>query len=353
MKKYVILAVVLVSIIILSGCSLTDSGTTPATPAPTKGSLLKSTNSGEDWSVLSDKKINILSVDVLNIAVNPFDSKNVLAGLKGKGILQTTDGGENWSYMKLNAEKTYGIVFDPVDSRIIYATGVLGGRGKIFKTTDAGETWMEIYTSPADGPLVISLVLDKKDSKFIYASTSDSNVIKSSDAGKSWKNIYKAGDFILKIAIDERTGNVFMLQSGGNLFRSKDKGKTFENITKKIANSLWGGPDSYVLEIDPTNAGWLYIAGKNGIFQSKNSGEKWEPLLTLSNPNSYPVRALAINPKNSKEIIYGAAQAVYRSVDGGVNWATWQLEQTKAVDVIKYSQQDPVIIYLGMSEIKK
>lgn len=352
MKKYVILAVVLISVIALSGCSLTGTGTTTVAPTPTKGSLMKSTDGGENWSVLWDKKTNILSVDVLDIAVNPFDSKNVLAGLKGKGILETTDGGENWIYMKLGAEKIYGMVFDPMDSRIIYATGVLNGRGKIFKTADAGETWTEVYTSPADGPLVISLALDKKDSKFIYASTSDDNVIKSSDAGKSWKNIYKADDPILKIAIDERTGNVFMLQSGGDLFRSKDKGKTFENITKKINNSLWGGPDSYVLELDPTNAGWVYIAGKNGIFRSKNSGEKWDSLLTLSDPKSYPVRSLAINPKNSNDIIYGAAQAIYHSVDGGINWATFPLEEPKSVNAIKYSQQDPAIIYLGMSALK-
>lgn len=338
---------------VLSGCALTTPSTTTTTSVPTKGSLLKSTDSGETWKVMWDKKLNILTVDVLTMAVNPFDSQNVLLGLKGKGILQTSDGGENWSMMKFNAEKVYGLVFDPADSRIIYATGIIGGRGKIFKTTDAGENWEEIYTSPADGPLVISLVLDKKDSRFLYASTSDNRIIKSSDAGKAWRYIYQEKSPMLKIALDERTGNIFMLQSGGNIFRSKDRGKSFEDITKKINSSLWGGPDSYVLEVDPSNAGWVYIAGKSGIFQSKDSGEKWESLLTLNDPNSYPIRSLAINPMNSREIIYGAAQAVYRSVDGGKNWSTSSMEEPKIVGNIKYNWQDPTIIYLGMISIKK
>lgn len=350
MKKYVILAVILISVIALSGCSLTGTSTTTETPAPTKGSLMKSIDSGENWSVMWDNKINILTVNILTMAINPFDDNNVLAGLKSKGILQTSDGGETWSMMKLGAEKIYGLAFDPTDSRIIYATGVIAGRGKIFKTTDAGETWTEIYISPADGPLVISLALDKKDSKFIYVSTSDNRIIKSSDAGKSWKYIYQSDSPVLKIAIDERTGNVFLLQTGGKIFRSKNKGNNFEDITKKVANSLWGGPDSYVLEIDPSHAGWLYIAGKGGIFRSKDSGEKWETLLTLNDPKSYPIRSLAINPKNSNEIIYGAAQAVYRSVDGGINWSPLQTEEPKIVGVIEYSQLDPAIVYLGMKE---
>lgn len=350
MKKYIILAIILISVIALSGCSLTGTGTTTETPAPTKGSLMKSTDSGENWSVMWDKKINILTVNILTMAINPFDDRNVLAGLKSKGILQTADGGETWSMMKLGAEKIYGLAFDPIDSRIIYATGVIDKRGKIFKTIDAGETWTEIYISPADGPLVISLALDNKDSKFLYASTSDNRIIKSSDAGKSWKYIYQSDSPVLKIAIDERTGNVFLLQVGGKVFRSKNKGNNFEDITGKIANSLWGGPDSYVLEIDPSHAGWLYIAGKGGIFRSKDSGEKWEALLTLNDPKSYPIRSLAINPKNSNEIIYGAAQAVYRSVDGGVNWSPLQTEEPKIVGVIKYSQQDPIVAYLGMKE---
>lgn len=353
MKKYVILVVVLISVIMLSGCSLTKTSTTAETPAPTKGSLMKSINSGENWSVMWDKKINILNVDVLSMAINPFDDRNVLVGLKSKGILQTIDGGESWSMMKFSAEKVYGLTFDPIDSRIIYASGVVDGRGKIFKSIDSGETWTEVYISPADGPLLISLVLDNKNTRFLYVSTSDNRVIKSSDAGKSWKYIYQSTKPILKIALDERTGNIFMLQSGGKVFRSKDKGKSFEDITKKIGNSLWGGPDSYVLEKDPSHAGWLYIAGKGGVFRSRDSGEKWDALLTLNDPKSYPVRSLAINPRNSNEIIYGAAQAVYRSVDGGINWSTWQTEEPKVVDVIKYSQQDPMVVYLGMSAIKK
>jgi hypothetical protein len=153
--------------------------------------------------------------------------------------------------------------------------------------------------------------------------------------------------------LDERTGNIFMLQSGGKIFRSKDRGKSFEDITKKIENSLWGGPDSYVLEIDPNNAGWVYIAGKGGIFLSKNSGEKWEALLTLNNPDSYPIRSLAINPKKSNEIVYGAAQGIFRSFDGGKSWSTFSMEEPKIVGAIEYNLQDPAIIYAGMTSLKK
>ena len=34
-------------------------------------------------------------------------------------------------------------------------------RGKLFKTSDGMETWQELYTSPANGPLIVNLKIEK------------------------------------------------------------------------------------------------------------------------------------------------------------------------------------------------
>ncbi|MFA6973749.1 MAG: hypothetical protein WC238_03375 [Parcubacteria group bacterium] len=357
MRKYLFLAVLILAPMVLAGCSLTPAApaNTPPPPPNPNNSLWTSTDAGKTWinNFPLNQKVDISKVDVLSLAVNPFDAKNVFVGLKGAGILKTDNGGQDWSYLNFQSEKVYGLDIDPKDGRIIYASGVWQKRGKIFKSTDSGENWVEIYTTPANGPLVISLVIDKRSPNIIYATTSDNQVIKSTDTGVSWKNIYTSSSPVLKVAIDRLDSNlIYMATQSGIIFRSKDGGKKFEDLSsqsqrdKKSQNIR----EVTVIETDPSNSGWLYAVGRAGMLKSSDAGKTWSKIEILNNPQNFPVKTLAVNPANSKELIYGAAQAAYRSVDGGVNWSTFQFDLAKNVNVIKYSNLDPTQLYLGFSK---
>lgn len=307
---------------------------------------MKSTDGGKSWEFKSktSETTSLDSVDVLSIAINPYDGKNILVGTLKNGILKTEDGGENWSLLKFQAEKAYGLAFDYVDSRIIYASGVWQGRGKIFKSINGGTDWNEIYTAPSNGPLVISLALDKKNSNIVLATTSDNQVIKSTDGGDSWKSIFTSPSPVLKIAIDVANDNLLYLslQSGGVLL-SKDGGNTIISESPRDVNS-----GISIIETDPVNANWVYAAGQAGLLRSKDAGNTWETLKVLGDPKTFPIKAVAINPMSPNEIIYGAAQAVYKSVDGGMNWMPFQLQTAKTVSALKYSATESGVAYLGL-----
>ncbi len=49
-------------------------------------------------------------------------------------------------------------------------------------------------------------------------------------------------------------------------------------------------------------------------------------------------------------MIYGAAQAAYRSQDGGINWTTSQFDVEKTIRIIKYDPQNISNIYLGFKK---
>jgi hypothetical protein len=68
----------------------------------------------------------------------------------------------------------------------------------------------------------------------------------------------------------------------------------------------------------------------------------------IESSKAFPVRAIAINPQNSKEIIYSSAKALYKSVDGGVTWATFQLDTTKEISVLLYDPTNAAKIYGGL-----
>lgn len=358
MKKFLFLSIFIFLPIIFSGCSLVPvndgASNAPVDQTKSNGSLWESSDGGKTWLERSKgnaKSVDTSGVDVLSLALNPYDADMAYAGARGAGILKTEDGGQNWQYLPFQSEKVYGLDIDPIDSKIIYASGVWQKRGKIFKSLDGGKTWEEIYTSPSAGPLIIALQIDKKNPGNVYASTSDNQVIKTTDGGGSWKNIFAASGPVTKIAIDETNNNLmYFAIRGKGVFRSADGGKSFEDVSKTISNLTLGNQDINVLETDSQNANWVYAAGAVGILRSRDAGKNWEKIEVLNNPATFPVKSLAINPKNSAELVYGAAQAIYKSVDGGNSWTTTQFETAKSINILKYSTANTDMLYLGLSK---
>lgn len=353
MKKFVKTFILIYFLLFVSGCS-TDGLSTQET-VKTTGSVWKSTNSGKNWAVKNktadENKSSIADADILNIAINPYDSNDVLFGTRNSGIIRTKDGGETLETTNFISEKVYGLVFDPIDGRIFYASGAWQKRGKIFKTTDGGEKWTEIFTAASEGPLIISMAIDRNNPTVLYASVSDNQIIKSTDAGISWKNIFQAPAPVLQISVDRFDSNlVYFNVQGSGVYRSREGGANAISLYDKTSKVAAGNTEIKFITTDPSNAQWIYAVGGIGIVRSKNEGEDWEKVRALNDPQAFPVTSIAISPANSNEIIYGSAKAVYKSEDQGVNWATYQLADTKTVKILKYSLADPEIVYLGTSK---
>ena len=353
MKKILSILVVSFLILVFSGC--TNSKTTTIPKFTLSQSIWKSTDGGANWVVKNkgEGKPNITEADILSFAINPYNGNNVYVGLRKGGILETVDGGETWKFMNFISEKVYGLALDPLDGRTLYASGVWEGRGKIFKTEDDGATWKEIYTSPTNGPLIISLVIDKKNSRVIYATTSVKEMIKSSDGGETWRNIYLSDDPIIKISIDSSDNKlVYFLTNNGKILRSKDAGEKIEDISEKIKKESFSFANGQfkVLSSDSIHSNCVYLAGADGIMQSLDGGENWEKILTLNNPENFPIRALAINPKNSNEMVYAMDQATYKSIDGGKTWKTFQFNNKFKTNILEYDPSGSGQIWLGFTK---
>lgn len=361
MKKSLTFVILILTGIMFSGCGKNSSNTTNTKNSgenknyTVSKSIWKSENGGETWTTknISKDRLSTTDLDVLNIAINPYSNKDVIVGLKFGGYIKTDDGAETWKKTIFISDRVYGLSFHPIDKNVLYASGVWQKRGKLFKSEDNGENWKEIFSASSDGPFISALSINKTNPQIIYAATSDNQVMKSEDAGQSWENIYQTKSPVIKISLDKQNDNIiYFVTLKGQIFQSKDEGKIIENIEKKISKSLVSSArQNYnFLETDPSNAGWVYLAGKGGIIKSKDDGNTWEKIVTLSDSDKYPVTALAINPQNSQELFYGAGQATYKSIDGGIHWTTSQFDVTKSISVIKYDRVNPSIIYVGFKK---
>ena len=348
------LSLLIFSALFFSACSLSNGGA--------DGGIYRSDDSGKTF--LQKEKVEnnktISGVDVLSLAVNPQNGSEIYIGTKSSGIFKSSDAGEAWKQLKVSQVtpvKVYALAIDPNDPRMIYAAAVFGKRGIIVKSTDAGETWKDVYSEPTGGSLVLSMSVNSQNSSEIFAGTDKGQIIFSEDAGASWRSVYwsDSNSAIYKIALDSVNANVaYFILHGKGALRTTDKGKSFQRLQRgKTENTFSFGGEltgAVSLETDPMREGWVYIGTAEGLLRSKNRGESWEVVKTLNQPNELNIRSIAINPRNSDEIICSVAQTFYKSVDGGVNWMPVQFNTSRSLETLEYNLQNPEQIFAGMNK---
>jgi photosystem II stability/assembly factor-like uncharacterized protein len=349
-KKILLSISVFVATFLVSGCSL------PTSVLPTKNSMvnttmLKSLDGGLTWNSkvkINDKK-TIEGIDILSMAIHPVDQNIVYVGTMSNGLFMTKDGGEAWTQLPF-ADKAYGLVFDPRNPDVMYGSGVFNGRAKIFKRLMEGQEWKEIYTEPADGTTISTIAIDKMNPQVLYAGTSEGVIIKTTDGGQTWVNLKINADLkgpIVSIGFDAASdAHVFFAVFQVGVLETKNAGASIENITEKI-DTVRRTNSIYTLTVDPYLGGVAYVGTGAGMFR-RSGGDDWKAMNLIESSKAFPVRAIAVNPKNSKEIMYSSAKAIYKSIDTGGKWATFQLDTSKEISILKYDQADPAKIYAGM-----
>lgn len=353
-KKVLNVCFLVLGSMMLSGCSLSDFASKsdkPVEKVPANSSFLKSFDVGLTWEAKMkvDEKKDISGVNVLSIASHPVDVDTTYIGTEANGIFVTKDGGESWTQVSF-PQKVYGIALDFQAPETIYATGFNNKRGKIYKRTAAEEQWQEIYTEPSDETFVTALTMDRFNPRILYAGTNQGVILKTINGGESWINLKKADRPIVNITIDAKNSALVyfgIFQQG--IWRSSDGGTNVEDITKNINQTGYNLSTSvYVALADPWIGGTIYLGTERGLIKSVNGGEKWEEINIIGSSKQFPIRSLAVNPFNSKEILYSSAKAIYRSTDSGVKWSTFQLDTKKDVSVIRYSPVDQSVVFIGM-----
>jgi photosystem II stability/assembly factor-like uncharacterized protein len=282
--------------------------------------------------------------------------------------------------------------------RTVAATGIPGNpilfyigvnNGGVWKTTDAGRTWVPIFDGQTTGSIG-ALAVAPSNPDIIYVgsgeglrrpdlSTGD-GIYKSTDAGKTWQHLgLRDGQQITNILIDPQDPNrVFVAVLGHpygpnserGVFRSTDGGATWQKILYKDDDT--GATD---LAFDPKNPQIIYadlwssrrppwttgapLEGHNGgLFKSTDGGETWHPLTKGLPTNAQGLGRIGfgISPSNPNRIyaLVDAAPEVgglYRSDDAGESWQRINHEDRiwgRGFDFawVRVSPDNPDIIYI-------
>ena len=297
------------------------------------GGIWKSTNSGTNWTPLSDNASTRLNVTA--ITVDPSNVDVVYAA--ASGAFKSSDGGITWVSMNGISGTVRKFLIQPGNSSIVFAASNYG----IFRSTDEGATWFLVsFNSTED------IEFNPADVDIMYAtgSSSSGSVQRSSDNGLTWstlgfsQGITNTGRTLVSVS-PANSNIVYVCQASGSLFgrmyRSTDAGISF---TTRVTGSSSSGTNYFGYEtsgtgtsgqatydmamcVSPTNADEVYIAGII-CFKSLNGGTSFFPLTAWSFPNSIGYNHADVHTLDwVKNTIYSSSDGgIYKTQDLGNNW---------------------------------
>jgi photosystem II stability/assembly factor-like uncharacterized protein len=108
----------------------------------TDDGVFKSTDAGTSWTrVVSD--LTDLDVWALGISPDYANDQTLFAGTKNAGVFKSTNGGANWTQKSSTIGNAHIRRIVPSPNYAVDQTVFVGARGRLFKSSDAGETWTE------------------------------------------------------------------------------------------------------------------------------------------------------------------------------------------------------------------
>ncbi len=246
----------------------------------------KTPNPVANWNPIGPNEVGIFSgrlpgIGRLNAAaVDPNDANTWYVGAPAGGIWKSTDAGQTWVNLFDDFPQigVSGIAIDPNDSNTLYvATGDDDAADSysigVFKSTDGGQTWNETGLNPSNtnvNTLLNEITIDPTNSNILWVGSS-SGLFKSIDAGATWDRVQTGyiSDFKLKPG-DPNTvyavSNAHIL-GGGNVtvFYKTTNGADFEPIQSSVLPTNAG---RVVLGVSPGNPEVLYVLAANTASQN-------------------------------------------------------------------------------------
>jgi photosystem II stability/assembly factor-like uncharacterized protein len=214
------------------------------------------------------------------------------------GLSRSDDGGETFVSIQAGISKRVeSVAVDPFDSRTIYA-GVDAGcmtmclpPGGVYKSVDKGAHWTHLSFPDVDVPF---LDVDPFQEGVVYANGS-----RSDDAGATWEELGSPGPipFVVRSVPSLLYGFSFDYAGNSTVLASNDRGRTW--VPR-------GGPLPYaqVLASDPVDSNVILVGTyQSGIFRSTDGGQSWKP----TDFESGQVVSIAFDPCDSARVYASGA----------------------------------------------
>ncbi len=315
-----------------------------------EGMLYRTTNRGKNWNAVNQQPYQFNSIYFV-------DENTGWAVGDSAIILRTTDGGDNWEKQYSNDSLLFNSVY-AIDNQSVFAAGTilniggtpvtpirsvlfsshnggvtwqretidttlvlssiffispnLGwsvGSGRIYKTTDAGVTWLVQYNSKKTSSFYSVQFINDQTGWSVNGYTNQ--VLKTIDGGTNWDTLETGSGIWLRslFFVNENTGWAVGEDQGNNIFKTTDGGETWNAEYTPIHCDL-----SSIYFIN-TDTGWIggYDYNYNGvIFKTTDGGSYW---IEQQSPSENELTSIYFVDSNTGWAAgYGG---IFKTTDGG------------------------------------
>lgn len=277
------------------------------------------------------------------LAVDPQNSKVVLAGAMDSLLFRSEDSGADWTLMNLpkrNLSEVTSILIDPGDSKHYLVGMVAGEGGGLFESRDRGSTWSTVKDLSNCGVRALAAA-PSKPSRFVAGSLA--GVMLSDDSGKTWKRISDPQNFemqgISAVAIDTKDPSIIYAGTSHLPWKTMDGGKTWQSISTGMIDDS----DVFSIYVDPAEPANVLASACSGIYFSSDRGDLWHKLLGIPN-TSRRTHVVREDPWNPSTIYAGTTTGLFKSLDHG---KTWKTLTNVPVNALAFDPTRPGTMYLA------
>lgn len=318
---------------------------------------LKSTDAGKTWTYMNQAPENRTYVNIYDVYFKDAQNGVAVGGnsIDGGLFLKTTDGGVNWTQVKVGAGASIEDIFvknnkswflgngsalyasdtdwnnfnliSKLPSAYMYTMSVKGNQiiaggfyGMIMKSEDLGNNWTASYTG-IDGKCPKLTGLFFVDENLGFASKNKGQLLKTTNGGDTWQEVIPASASFFAsyndvFFVDANNGFTVGEDKNRNpiISSTTDGGQTWEDNTSAFSEELNAVYFSTAL---------TGVAGgkKLSLGYTEDGGKTWNTATQNNVPSSLAYSAIEdIEFLNPQFGIAVGKKLVLKTTDGGKNW---------------------------------
>ena len=337
----------------------------PLYSANTSGGVWKTSDGGATWERVLQQAGDHGDAGAVDLIIDPSNSNRLFAALwdrtrrawdfrgngSGSGIWESTDAGATWSELSAmdgfpRSEFTgrIGLAWH-ADSQQLFA--LVDNQAPLPAEEDG-----EASYAPDDFKAMTPAEFAALDTALLEAYLEENNFPREATAASALEDV-AAGALVPRDFYDYLTdGNRALFEAdiaGAEVYRlTADRAQWVRTHSEALEDVCYTyGYYFGLIEVDPTDADRLYIAGVP-LIQSEDGGETWS---SIGAPNVHvDHHHLWIDPANPDHLINGNDGGINISWDRGENWVKCNSPEVGQFYAVEVDNAEPYRIYGGLQD---